>query len=247
MKGKLIKATINLFCLPFAGGNRYSYQKYLENASPLLKIIPVEYPGRGSRVMEPQAAGIHELVDDLYHRVSNSIDHSDYAIYGHSMGGLVGYLLARKLIDRNHRLPLHLFITGASAPSSPARAAVARHSLPRKELIEELKRLDGTPDELLYNEDLLEYISPIVRADFKICEEYQYVQLPPLKIPFTVVTGEQEGIETADVHLWQKETECDVDFIKMPGRHFFIFQEPNAIMNIISEKLFVSNNVVSYE
>lgn len=247
MKGKLTKKTINLFCLPFAGGNRYSYQKYLHNTPPYLKVIVLEYPGRGTRAIEPLARGINDLVNDLYHQISKDIDQRDYAIYGHSMGGLVGYLLTRKIIACNHHAPVHLFITGASAPASPVRSKVIRHSLPQAEFMEELKRLDGTADELLYNEDLFNYVGPILRADFKICEDYQHFKLSPLNVPFTVITGAQEGIETADVHLWQNETDYEVDFIQMPGKHFFIFQEPNSIMDIISEKLCVNTNAVSYE
>ena len=113
-----MKASINLFCLPFAGGNKYSYQKYIEKAPSFLNIIPIEYPGRGARMKEPLISEAELLVDDLYHLIKKAADQGDYAIYGHSMGGLIGYLVARKLIENNHRPPLHLFITGTSGPTS---------------------------------------------------------------------------------------------------------------------------------
>lgn len=239
IKGKLVKATINLFCLPFAGGNKYSYQKYLEKAPSFLNIIPMEYPGRGARIKEALISDVDALVTDLYNQIQKNIGLADYAIYGHSMGGLIGYLLTRKLVENNHKLPLHLFITGTSGPSAESRSSKNRHLLPKEEFIQELKDLDGIPDEILQNEDLLGYIEPILRSDFKTCETYQYKEHDPLNIPFTVITGTDENMEIEDIHLWQKETECVVDFRQIPGKHFFIFKYPRVIVDIVSKKLSV--------
>jgi surfactin synthase thioesterase subunit len=234
-----MKATINLFCLPFAGGNKYSYQKYTEKAPSFLNLIPLEYPGRGARMKESLISEIEPLVDDMYHQVQKRIDQADYAIYGHSMGGLIGYLLTRKLIENGHKHPLHLFISGTTGPSSTSRSSKNRHLLPKNEFIQELKNLDGVPDEILQNEDLLSFIEPILRTDFKICETYQYGDYTPLNIPITVITGTEEDMEMADIHLWQKETDWEVDFRQIPGRHFFIFKYPRVVVDIISKKLSV--------
>jgi surfactin synthase thioesterase subunit len=193
--------------------------------------------------MEPLVSGIDVLVDDLYNQICKNIDQCEYAIYGHSMGGLVGYLVARKLVADNHRFPQHLFITGAPAPSSASRSTIKRHSLSDAEFMEELKKLDGVSDELLLNKDLFRYVGPILRADFKICEDFQYGYMSPLQVPITVITGTQEGIEMGDIRLWQKETEYTVDFIQLPGKHFFIFREPREIIEIISQKLCAHTNV----
>jgi surfactin synthase thioesterase subunit len=232
-----MKATINLFCLPFAGGNKYSYQKYTEKAPSFLNLIPLEYPGRGARMKEPLISEIGMLVDDMYNQVHKWVAQADYAIYGHSMGGLIGYLVTRKLVENGHKHPLHLFISGTTGPSSASRSSKNRHLLPKNEFIQELKNLDGVPDEILQNEDLLSFIEPILRTDFKICETYKYEDYTPLNIPFTVITGTEEDMEKVDIHLWQKETECKVDFKQIPGRHFFIFKYPRVVVDIISKKL----------
>jgi surfactin synthase thioesterase subunit len=238
-----MKATINLYCLPFAGGNKYSYQKYSEKAPSFLNIIPLEYPGRGARMKELLIVDADLLVNDLYNQIRKNSGDADYAIYGHSMGGLIGYLVARKLIENNHKPPLHLFITGTCGPSSPARSAKNRHLLPKDEFIQELKNLDGIPDEILQNDDLLSYIEPILRADFKTCETYKYMDQPPLNIPFTVITGTDEEMTTEDIQLWQKESDFAVDFRQIPGKHFFIFNYPRVIVDIISKKLSVHTKV----
>lgn len=230
---------ISLFCLPFAGGSKYSYRKYEQNAPSGIAIIPLEYPGRGQRTREALVTDLDWLIDDLYSQVSSRVDRENYAIYGHSMGGLAAYLLARKIVERGHIPPVHLFITGTAGPSSPSRGEKKRHLLEKKEFIEEIRSLDGCPEEILKNEQLLEFFEPILRADFTATENYQHRKAGPLDIPFTVLTGTQEDLEKADIALWQLETNHTVDFRRLPGNHFFIFESPKKILEIIKGKLMI--------
>ncbi|MBE7172518.1 MAG: thioesterase [Williamsia sp.] len=229
---------LNLFCLPFAGGNSYSYRQYAEKASSYLNVFPVDYPGHGTRMHEPLIEDIRVLVHDMYLQISPKIGRTDYAIYGHSLGGLVGYLVTRELLKNNHKAPLHLFITGTSGPAALSRTDKKRHLLPRDEFLAEIKRYGGMPDEILDNDEWMDFFEPILRADFKVSENYIYGNDPPLKIPITVITGSEEDIETADISIWQKETNCTIDFKQLPGNHFFIFDYPHTIIEIIYKKLF---------
>lgn len=234
---------LNIFCLPFAGGNKYSYREYKEMAPSFINFICLEYPGRSSRIKEPLLTDAHELVDDLYKIIINQIDDGDYAIYGHSLGGLLTYLLTRKLKENGHKLPVHLFITGTTGPSSKSRGEKTRHLLPRNEFIQELKDLKGMPDEILNNDELLFYYEPILRSDFMASENYIHEVADPLEIPITVITGKEEDMEISDIELWQKETIYEIDFRRLPGNHFFIYKYANAIIQIISKKLLVTTKV----
>lgn len=229
---------INLFCLHFAGGNKYSYRQYSEKAPSFLNIIPIEAPGRGARMKEPLISDIESLVKDFYKQVSKKVDEGPYAIYGHSMGGLVAYLLTLELINKGHTEPLHLFITGTTGPSAPSRIEKKRHLMDKKEFIEEIKELGGMPEEILQNEELLYYFEPILRSDFRVSENYVHENNPPLNIPITVITGMGEDMEDEDIRLWQNETTYVVDFKKLPGNHFFIYQYASEIVGIMSKKLY---------
>jgi len=228
---------INLICLAFAGGNRYSYRLFSEKAPSFLKLITLEYPGRGSRMKEELALNITALVDDLYEQIKGVVNTRPYAIYGHSMGGLLAYLLTLKLIENDHDQPEHIFISGTSGPSAKSRSEKMRHLMEKNAFIEEIRKLDGMPQEILENEELLSFLEPILRADFKISETYQYLDHASLDIPFTVITGSDEDLEKEDVLLWQKETKKPVDFKQLPGKHFFILQHPEKVLGIISNKL----------
>jgi len=237
----MMKKMITLFCLPFAGGNKYSYREFSEKAPPFIKVITLDYPGRGSRMKDSLLTDIEELTNDLYHQVIHLPVNQEYAIYGHSLGGLMAYKLARKLVDNGHTPPLHLFITGTTGPSAPSRSEKKRHLLGKTEFLAEIRDLDGMPEEILNNEELLYYFEPILRSDFKISEEYLHVAEAPLNIPMTVITGTEEDMELGDIQLWQQETNHVVDFKRMPGKHFFIFQHSYRVIEIIAKKLYAYN------
>lgn len=234
--------SLNLFCLPFAGGNSYSYRQYAETAPSLLNIIPIDYPGHGTRIHEPLMEEIGALVQDIYRQMARRMGQTDYAIYGHSLGGLVAYLVTRELIRNNHKPPLHLFITGTSGPAAVSRTEKKRHLLPTKEFIEEIRQYGGMPEEILYNEEWMDFFEPILRADFRMSENYVYNNDTPLNIPITVITGMEEDMETDDIQVWQKETRHIIDFKRLPGNHFFIFKYPQTIVEIIYKKLFAHAN-----
>ncbi len=234
-----MKQTIQLFCLPFAGGNKYSYREFIEKAPSFLQLTTLEYPGRGTRMREPLCGDINELVNDLYRQMKPPLNSQPYAIYGHSLGGLLNYLLTLKLLNEGHAAPMHLFITGTTGPSAPSRNEKKRFLLNKADFIDEVRALDGMPEEILNSDELLEYFEPILRADFRISENYLHQNRDPLNIPITVITGTEEDMELPDIQLWQNETTFPVDFKRMPGKHFFIFQHAFKIIEIISKKLYL--------
>lgn len=210
---------------------------------PGLKLIPLEYPGRGARIREPLIRDIDIMVDDILIKMKGLLRNQPYAVYGHSMGGLVAFMLCRKIImEKGMNPPLHLFISGTMGPSAHAKDNINRHLMPAKEFMEEIRRLDGCPEEILESEELLNYFAPILRADFEASETFIYNPGSPLDIPVTVITGDEENMEDQDIAAWQEITSYAVDFRKMKGKHFFILKYPREIINIITEKLFSKLN-----
>jgi surfactin synthase thioesterase subunit len=236
---------INLVCLSFAGGNKYSYRYLNEKAPSFLNIITLEYPGRGTRIHEPLISDMGILVEDLYRQVKQLADRGErYAIYGHSLGGLTAYALTLKLLKNRHRQPERIFITGTTGPSSTSRSEKRRSLLPRDEFIKEIKELGGMPEEILKSEEMLNFLEPILRNDFSLSETYAYEAHAPLDIPLTVITGTEEDMEREDILLWQKESSQPVDFKELPGGHFFIMEHTEQLLEIISKRL---NKENSYE
>ncbi|QTE39766.1 thioesterase domain-containing protein [Mucilaginibacter gossypii] len=228
---------IKLFCLPFAGGNKYSYRSFLASCPPWIDPITLEYPGRGERIRETFLTDINQLAADVFDQIKKMGTGMVYALYGHSMGGLVAVSALQKMaLERNLMLPSHAFVSGCAGPASQKRNK-KRHLLEKKEFIREIINLHGSPAEILHDEDLLDFYEPILRADFTACETYEHLCAPPLNIPLTVITGAEEDIELKEIGLWQLETIQPVRFIQMDGDHFFILKKQAQIWQVISKEL----------
>lgn len=228
---------INLICLPFAGGSKYSYRALFDNNDVIFNAVTLEYPGHGSRVVDELVPDIKILVDDLYKQVETIVQDGEYAIYGHSLGGLLGYLLTVKILLNKHKGPKHLLVSGAAGPSALSRTERRIHLHPHKEFLDEVIALGGMPEEIAREADMLNFLEPILRNDFKVSATYVHQEHEPLDIPMTIVSGTEESITENDLLLWQKECTKTIEFIKMPGDHFFIFKHKAELVDIISKKL----------
>jgi surfactin synthase thioesterase subunit len=228
---------INIICLPFAGGSKYSYRKLEENLPPYLSFTTVEYPGHGARSSEELCTQISELALDAIAQKLDKIKNGNYAIYGHSMGGIVGYEMIRNILRLGLRPPLHFFVTGTTGPSSPTRSERKWHELSKSDFMEKLKELDGCPEEIFIDQDLFDYFEPILRADFLAIANYTYSQSIPFDVPISVITGSYEIMEDEHIRLWQMESIHKVNFSKLPGKHFFINHEPISVVKQIVRDL----------
>ena len=222
-----------LFCLPYAGGNKYSFRPYYAYMPPHMEMLTVEYPGRGLRADEDPALTVEQLAEDAYQQIATRAAKGSYALYGHSMGGLVTSLVARKLIDAGLPSPMHIFISGGAAPASRDKIKDQWHLMDKEEFIGKIRELKGAPEEIWSNPDLVDYIEPVLRADFTCYENYLYRQVEPLQVPFTVITGTLEDFEPYEIELWQEESAIPVRFIQLSGDHFFIYPHAREIMNTI--------------
>jgi surfactin synthase thioesterase subunit len=226
---------INLYCIPYAGGSFYAYREFERYMADFIRMIPLELPGRGKRFKEPLLTDIYEMVDDLFHQIKMSL-HEPYAIYGHSLGALLGYLLVKKIIEKDFNKPVHLFFSGRQGPSLMRGRKL--HLLPKKALIDQLISFGGIPDELLREQQLIDFFEPIIRADFKAHETYQYEKSQPVATPLTVMAGLHDKETTYDEAMtWQEVTTETITIRQFPGGHFFIFNNLSEIAMIFSEQL----------
>src|SRR5689334_19306023 len=139
-----MKSKVNLFCIPFAGGNKYSYREVIEFTDERFNLLRLELPGRGTRVGERLLKNIHEITDDIFEQLKDQLI-APYAIYGHSLGALLSYLVTKKIIERNLNAPIHLFVSGGKSPSVRISNQEAIHVLPRKEFLKKLLEYGGFP------------------------------------------------------------------------------------------------------
>ena len=227
---------ISLFCLPFSGGTVYSYQKFKPHFPKSVVMIPVELPGHGKRIREPLLTDIHAMIENLYAQIRPKLQ-TPYALYGHSLGALLSYLLICKFAREQAPLPFHLFVSGHQGPSIPEKDKNL-HLLPRQEFILRLQQYGGIPQEVAEHNELMDLFVPMMKADFQAISEYQYTPAPKLNLPITVMFGSKDEISREEALAWQEVAAQKIQLQEFSGRHFFIFEHPQAIAQLISHTLF---------
>ena len=230
-----VRRRMRIYCFSCAGGNAHSYLPWQDLLSARYDICAVQLPGRGARFDEIPFDTLTELVSafvDVFRR------HSDqpFAFFGHSLGALIAFEVARKLHALKLEMPRHLFVAGCSAPQCRGEQRFL-HRLPDAELVEELKSYDGTPHEVISNQELMALVLPAIRSDFALAENYAYKASDVLKVPISVLAGKGDEHTTGEMEGWRLETSgpCRVQWFE--GRHFFINSERDAVLAYLQEKL----------
>jgi medium-chain acyl-[acyl-carrier-protein] hydrolase len=166
--------------------------------------------------------------------------HADqpFALFGHSMGGLVAFEVAHALVAQGI-IPTHLFVSGCSTPELRAWDEPV-YSLPDDQLIMQLRSLAGTPMPVLDNPMLLELLLPIIRADYAVFETYRYQPRPPLPVPITCLAGMQDPLVAQEhLPLWEAHTTSPSVIHRFPGGHFFLQDAVDDVLAIIARHLAV--------
>lgn len=213
-------AQIRLFCFPYAGGSANIFRRWSNHLPNTIEVCAVELPGRGMRIKLPPFTQLEPLITELASVLKPKLD-KPFAFFGHSMGGLVSFELALLLRKKYGINPNHLFVSAHRAPQL-VDPKPPIHNLPEAEFIAELRRLNGTPQTLLENEELMQLFLPILRADFAVLETYVYTQQAPLNIPITAFGGlEDQEVSRDQIQAWQEQTSASFALHMFPGDHFF--------------------------
>jgi medium-chain acyl-[acyl-carrier-protein] hydrolase len=230
------EASLRLFCFPYAGGSALIYRSWSQKLPPGVEVCPVQLPGRGNRLKEPPFRSLAALVPALAGALRPYLDRP-FAFFGHSMGALISLELARELRRDARPAPEQLFVSGRSAPQLGKRG-VTLYDLPEPELIEELRRLNGTPHEVLEHPELMELMLPLLRADFAVCDTYRYADEPPLDCPVAAFGGLGDAnVPRADLEAWAAQTAGDFSLRMLPGDHFFLHENESTLLLVLTHEL----------
>lgn len=164
---------IQLFCLPYAGGSAYVFNRWRRRLSESIELQPLELPGRGRRMNEPLSVSIATAVDDLMSCMTPLLNGKPYAIFGHSMGSLLAFELAHRLRSKSLPEPQLLILSGRIAPHVPFRSRKV-HLMGEAELRAELLQVSNMNKELFDFPSLGAIFLPIIRADYRMIETYTY-------------------------------------------------------------------------
>ncbi|WP_025603014.1 thioesterase II family protein [Burkholderia sp. WSM2230] len=246
-------SALTLVCLAHAGGSVALYREWQDRLPSFVHVCMLELPGHGMRRCEPAhtewPALVEQLADELLALVGGG---APFALFGHSMGSLVGLELMHALRERGKPAP---FWFGASATISPARRKHETHWLncSHAEMISCLRERGGTPAELLDDADFVDFMLPLLRADFHLCgmhpaymkarmktrAEVANSSAATLDCPIDVFVGRDDPATAhrADVDAWAQQTRGTCTVHRFDGGHFFIDTAREAVLEVIAGSL----------
>ncbi|MFJ8751986.1 thioesterase II family protein [Streptomyces sp. NPDC102441] len=230
-----------LVFFPHAGGGASSALQLSKALTPSVEVLSLQYPGRQDRRTEGQIAGIHELADELAGVLADGLAPeagTPYAFFGHSMGAILAFEVARRLEEAIGNGPGRLIVSARRAPSVPRHEL--HHLRDDAGLLSVIRGLSGTDQRVFEDEELLALALPTIRGDYRAIETYVYRPTPgrefDLQVPVTVFTGTDDP-ETAPVGTvaeWAHHTGAHTTHRSFPGGHFYLDGQVRAVAREIS-------------
>ena len=231
------RAACRLFCFSHAGGGPSFFRPWGPALQPEIAVRRVLLPGREWRLDEPPFRRVADLVGPLCAALESHLG-QPYALFGHSMGAVVAYEVARRLSAAGTRGPACLIVSGRNAPGLPGDRRQLS-ALPEEEFVAEVARLNGIPPEVLSEPGLLSVLLPALRADYELAETYR--PLPGgrrLDCPVVAYMGASDpAVQYAQMLEWRNETAGEFSIRLFSGDHFYLKGGRPDVLNAIREDL----------
>lgn len=231
-----VPGAVRLFCFPYAGGGTADYAKWPSELGPEVEVCVLQLPGRGKRLFDEPFFDMESLVERLVLVLAQRLD-KPFAFFGHSMGALLAFEIARALRRKQMPQPSSLWVSGSEGPQTRSQKKHL-HDLPEAELIKALRDYNGTSSELLSNLEMMQLLLPGMRADFALVERYEYRAEALLSLPIHVVRGDADPyVDAQRASGWRLETTLPTHEHVFAGDHFFIHPHRAAITALLSQVL----------
>lgn len=229
-----VEPALRLFCLPYAGGGASIYRGWSGLLPPEIEVRPIQLPGRENRIDEPALRHIDEASPLLADMLAEMLDRP-FALFGHSMGALLAYALALELAARGRPPPKLLIVSGRRAPHMPSGRPDI-HDRPESEFIQHLRELGGTPPEVLANRELVELVTPMLRADFALNASLKSTQAPARVACPVAAFGaiDDKEVPRASLEAWRATTTGSFAMRLFTGGHFYIVSDRTALTAAIA-------------
>lgn len=232
-------AVARIFCFSFAGGGTQSFNEWPQSLPGDVEVCAIRLPGREVHINEAPLSSMKDVIDGIMK--SNCLNpylDKPFFLFGHSLGALVAFELARRLEDEKRLKPEKLIVSGRVAPHrKPPREPI--YDLPDDQFMEALEKLGGTPPEILEDADLMAMILPTLRADFSVNENYVYNEKPSLSCDIIAFGGLQDTETTRkEIDAWRDATSGTFSLRMVPGNHFFIQSARKLFLRLLSFELY---------
>jgi len=220
---------------PYAGAASSAMQHIANKISIDAQVLIVDLPGRGKRMEEPLIDNIHTITEQLLTDFCTLPD-LPTCFFGYSLGTLISYELTVALKGKNIK---QLILAAGSAPHD-IKKRDPLYNLTKEGFWKQIKGYGGLPQEILNESDLLDFIEPILRADFKVIDCYDYKPRKILNIPILAAAGNNDFVCPPEyVKNWEMYTTSEFNYLEFQGGHFFMNDNLNHFYESIQKKVVI--------
>ncbi|MGW6691919.1 thioesterase II family protein [Streptomyces sp. NPDC054961] len=215
-------ARIQLLCFPHAGGSASFFRPLAGRFDADVDVRAVQYPGRQDRRAEAALEDVGLLADRI-REAFRPPDGLPYAFFGHSLGAVVAFEVARRLERDGERTPVALFASARRAPSLVRGEQVQVHLMDDDQVVAEIQALSGTSADILMDDELVRMVLPAIRSDYRAIETYRAApDAAPLRTPIVALIGDSDPrVDVEESAAWSGHTTGAFDLQIFPGGHFY--------------------------
>lgn len=247
---------VRLFCFPFAGGGSAVYRNWVPSIDDDIEIVAIEPPGRLNRIDEEPVSDIDEFVRQAMAELQDKLDRP-FVFFGHCLGGLTMYETTRQLLHTTSYRPQHLFVSGARPPDklvdqgdfeqqllrdlmqfADYRMNLPSHAQPDDVFAAIIRRFGILATEQLLDEpELRDLMLPVIRAEFRMANNYVFRPEPPWDIPITCFHAREDPYVTREHALgWGRFTDKRLQTHMRSGAHFAVAEDLAFITSVINRE-----------
>ena len=227
-----------LFCFPYAGAGASVYRSWAQLLQKNIQGFAIQPPGRETRFSEDLLTSM----DDYAHQAHKAIQaycssNEKLILFGHSLGALAAYETAKRLQSTGSHVDL-LIVSGRQDPTRASIRPPISH-LDNVEFIQQMATYNGTPSVILQNEELLEILLPMIKADFSMAEHYARAPITTqLECPVIALASKQdEWLSEIAIDGWKNVSRGSFETHWFEGDHFYLNQYTAELVG------FLSNNI----
>ncbi|WP_405981989.1 thioesterase II family protein [Streptomyces sp. NBC_00158] len=225
----------SLVCLPFAGGGAGFYRAWPKHRLAGTSIVPLQLPGREERFGEQPHTDVQTAARDLVRSLEGRAE-GRIALFGHSLGAVLAFEVARELEARGAVELCHLFVSGSPGPWT-GRSERAT-GLGDDDFVEQVARFAGYRHPALDDPTLREVLLPTLRADTEMHEDYKPSSADPLMVPITALRGTDDTLVSKEgAAQWAAATRGDFGYLELPGGHMYLADAPEQLLDTMGRVL----------